>query len=302
MREPFSGSVTFADVAARIEAHPLGGTPQAMRRDFARLVLGREHAGAAAGTAAEYGGVAAWTVAPAGARRDACVVWFHGGGYVFGAPETHARPAAALAERLGVPVVVPRYRLAPEHVWPAPLDDALATVRALQTAGRRVALAGDSAGGHLALVAALALARAGTPVAALALFSPNTDRTGLSDTRAANTPRDPMNSDADDRALAAMAFPGWPDSHPQVSPVLDDLSLLPPTHVEAGGREVLLGDARLLAERGHAAGARVVLHVDEDAFHMWQLWTPWLDAADASLRRAATALRAALGAGTAVST
>ncbi|WP_412063497.1 alpha/beta hydrolase fold domain-containing protein [Rubrivirga sp. IMCC45206] len=289
MPGPFDGPVTFADVATRIEAHPVEGAPKAMRDAFARLMRGDDAGEPVPHAVAEtWGGVD--TLRLGAGEGDAVAVWFHGGGYVFGAPETHARPAAAFAQALGVPVVLPRYRLAPEHAWPAQRDDALAAVRALQDAGRRVALAGDSAGGHLALVTALALADEGCPVGALALFSPNTDRTGQSGTRKLNTPRDPMNADADDRRLAEMTFGDRPDDDPEVSPLLADLGRLPRTHVEVGGREVLLGDALRLAELACAAGAGLSLHLTADAFHMWQLWTPWLPAADASLRRAAEAL------------
>ena len=290
---PFSSPVSFEDVAARIESVDLGDEPATMRRRFARLALGDEPGPPPGGTSTA-GGVEVRTVGPAGGA-DARVVWFHGGGYVFGSPETHARPGARLADGVGAATVLPRYRLAPEHGWPAQRDDGLAVARALQDAGHRLALAGDSAGGHLALVVALALARDGRPPVAVALFSPNTDRTGLSVTREANTPRDPMNADADDRQLAEMAFGERPDSDPEVSPVLADLALLPPTHVEVGAREVLLGDALALVERAGAAGAEVSLHVEPGAFHMWQLWTPWLSEADASLDRAARFLRPRLG-------
>lgn len=294
---PFPGRVTFDEVEARVESIDLGDTPEAMRAAFARLIRGD-----AAGmpppfaTAGEIGGVEGLTVAPPDAEADGeppRVVWFHGGGYVFGSPETHARAAAAFASRLDEPVFLPRYRLAPEHVWPAQRDDGLAAVRAVLDAGRDLVLVGDSAGGHLALVVALALAKEGHAAAALVLFSPNTDRTGRSDTRKANTPHDPMNADEDDRDLAHHAFGDRPDDDPDVSPLLDDLSLLPPTRVEVGDREVLLGDARLLAAYGR--DAEVALHVEPGAFHMWQLWTPWLPAADASLDRAAAFVRERLG-------
>ena len=293
MRGPFDGPVALGDVEARVEAHPVEGSPGAMRDAFARLVRGAAADGPAPGADREtWGGVEALRLEPPDGPGggDSVAVWLHGGGYVFGSPETHARPAAAFAAALGVPVVLPRYRLAPEAPWPAQRDDALAVVRALQDAGRRVGLAGDSAGGHLALVTALALADEDRPVDALALFSPNTDRTGLSGTREANTPRDPMNADADDRRLAEMTFGDRPDDDPEVSPVLGALGRLPRTHVEVGGREVLLGDSLRLAERACAAGADLSLHLTADAFHMWQLWTPWLAEADASIRRAAGAL------------
>lgn len=164
-------------------------------------------------------------------------------------------------------------------------------VRALQGSGQRVALAGDSAGGHLALTTALALAREGHPVAALLLCSPNTDRSGLNTTRRANSPRDPMNDDDQDTALARLAFGNMPEAHPQVSPLLDDLSLLPPTHIEVGENEVLQDDALLLASRGRSAGAPVECHVERGVLHMWQLWTPWLAPANTSIARLAAFLR-----------
>ena len=288
---PFSGRVSYEDVAERIESTDLGDSPPTMRERFARLLLGNAaDQPPPVGTSGRTGDVPSLTVPPleqGTAHADRCVVWFHGGGYVFGSPETHWRPATALASMLGVPVMLPRYRLAPEHPWPAQLADGLDVLRAAQDAGQRVAVAGDSAGGHLALTVALALGREGRPPAALVLFSPNTDRTGLSNTRKANTPRDPMNADEDDRSLTQMAFGDRPADDPQVSPILDDLSLLPPTHIEVGDREVLLGDAQLLAQRATEAEAAMSLHIEPGAFHMWQLWTPWLPEADVSLRRAA---------------
>lgn len=192
-------------------------------------------------------------------------------------------------------VFLPRYRLAPESPWPAQLDDALAVVRALQRDGKRVALAGDSAGGRLALTTALALAREGRPVATLPLCSPNTDRSALNTTRGADHPRDPMNDDDQDAALARLAFDGMPAAHPQVSPLLDDLSLLPPTHIEVGGNEVLPDDALLLAPRGQSAGASIGCLVEPGVFHMRQLWTPWLEPPDTSSARLAAFVRSQLG-------
>lgn len=297
---PFDGPVSRADVVARIGAHPVEGPPAAMRAAFARLALGAMPRGAP-----DIGAIAAamgvkvapgpgeppgHDVTPVGGASGAPVIWLHGGGYVFGSPESHLRPAAALARGAGRRVVVPRYPLAPEATWPAQLDHALAVAVAL---GGPVVLAGDSAGGHLALVAALALARSGAPARALLLFSPNTDRTGLSRTRAAMSTDDPMNDDASDAALARACFGDMPADHPHVSPLLDDLSLLPPAHVEVGDPEVLLDDARLLAGRGAGQGARISLRVEPGLLHMGQLWAPWWAPGAASLGRAAAFLREA---------
>lgn len=287
---PFSGTVTLDEVTDWIDDHGLGDTPEAKRADYEALLLG-DDPGPQPGRDDTWGGVAGRTVGDGTPR----VVWFHGGGNVFGSPRTHARAAKALAERLGAAVFLPDLRLAPEHVWPAQKEDALAVAEALMDEAGEIGLVGDSSGGHLSVVSALALAGRGRPPAAVVAFSPDADRTGLSDTREANTPRDAMNSDEDDRENYEIAFPNHPDDDPDVSPVLADLSALPPTHVEVGSVEVLLGEDRILVERAQAAGAEASIHVEPDAFHMWQLWAPWLPQAGASLDRAAAFLRPRLG-------
>lgn len=269
----FRGPVTREQIVARIAEHPLGQSPDDMRSNFCRLVLGD---GARPDSSARC-------LRPERSVGLPPVIWFHGGGYVFGGPDTHARIGRYLADTHGLVVHLPHYALAPEHRWPAQLDDALAAV----PGGPAPILAGDSAGGHLALVTALAMSREGRPPAALLLFSPNTDRSGLSDTRTAMEDDDPMVDDADDRRLARMCFGDMASDDPQVSPVLDDLSLLPPTWIEVGTPEVLLGDSLALVERGRAAGADIHLTVTSGLLHMAQVWAPWWDAACASLDRAA---------------
>jgi acetyl esterase/lipase len=281
-------------IVARVEEVAVEGPPEAMRPAFDRLVLGSKAPafGAVDGPPAPPPGVrltdegGTLTAAPEGGSALPPVIWFHGGGYVFGSPRTHAGIALHLAAR-GLEVRMPAYPLAPEFVWPAQLDAALAAL----PAGRFV-LAGDSAGGHLALVTALEIARGGRPAEALLLASPNTDRTGRSATRALMEEADPMVADADNERLAEMAFAGIPWGDRQVSPALDDLSLLPPTWIEVGRPEVLLGDAQLLAARAAGAGAAVHLEVTEGLLHMAQVWAPWWAEARASLDRMAAHVRA----------
>ncbi|MBM2577879.1 alpha/beta hydrolase fold domain-containing protein [Jannaschia sp. Os4] len=289
----FDGPIDRAAIVARIEAHPLGDTPEAMRRDFCRLVLGDAGDALADGwdpALADHPALALHGVEvtddplAVAAGPGPRVAWLHGGGYVFGAPETHLRAAAHLARLLSGTVVLPRYRLAPEHRWPAPLEDVLDACREAD------AIVGDSAGGHLALVAGLRLAAEGRPKP-LVLLSPNTDRTGLARLRGPMSEVDPMNDDADDRALARLCFGDRPDADPDVSPALADLSRLPPTWIEAGTPEVLLSDATLLAERAGLAEREAHLHVAPGLLHMGQLWAPWWDAGRASLERAARFLR-----------
>ena len=291
---PFDGPVERAALLDRIDAHPLGDDPAAMRRTFDRLVLGDGGPDLSPDGVTVRADGTGLRVAPHGRAEDGAppdAIWLHGGGYVFGSPETHLRAAAQMARTRDLDVALPRYRLAPEHVWPAPLDDALAAIATLAGDGPAPVLIGDSAGGHLALVTALTLARAGRQVRGLVLFSPNTDRTGRSRTRQAMDGDDPMVDDAGDRRLAEMCFHGRADDDPAVSPLLDDLSLLPPTWIEVGEPEVLLDDSRLLTERALRLGADVRLRVTPGLLHMGQLWAPWWDPATTSLDRAAAFVR-----------
>ena len=276
MNQPFDGPVPRADIVRRIDAHPLGDEPAAQRMAFDALMRGQ-----AARADLQVGERIDARHGPAGRGT---IVYLHGGGYVFGSPQTHARIGQGLAERTGWQVLLPAYPLAPEYVWPAQFDAVVDLVRSIE---QPLVLAGDSAGGHLALVAALAVSRLGRPVAGLVLFSPNTDRSGLSQTRLANDPLDPMVDEAGDRELARQCFRDLPADHPQVSPVLDDLTLLPPTYIEVGSEEVLLGDSLVLAERARATGVDVTLHIESDGLHMGQIRAPWWPVAAASLDRAA---------------
>nr|WP_156169394.1 alpha/beta hydrolase fold domain-containing protein [Wenxinia marina] len=263
---------TFGDVVALIAATDLGDSPDEMRAGFARL------AGPQPGAEAlRLGPVEALAVG-----QGPTLLWFHGGGYVFGAPGTHLALAHGLAAG-NVRVVLPGYRLAPEHPWPAMLDDALAALDALDG---KVILGGDSAGGHLALN--VALQRPGR-AAGLALISPNTDRTGRSTTRGRET--DLMNDDATDARLAAMAMPGMAPEDPAASPLLADLSGLPPLHLELAGDEILLDDGLLLARAAALAGARVSLHVTPEMFHLFPLWPDAIPEGQAALARIATFAR-----------
>ena len=211
------------------------------------------------------------------------VLFLHGGGYVFGSPRSHMRAVARLAAS-GLRVVAPSYRLAPEHVWPAQLEDALAAFDALRPDG----VAGISAGGHLALRVALE-----RDVGRLALLSPNTDRSGLSQTREANSESDAMNDDADDRRLGDMALGHLADRDSVKSPLLSDLSGLPPLHVSVGSDEVLLDDALLLARAAGRARRETALHVTQGAFHMAHLWPDAIPEAGAALDRVGAFLRGA---------
>lgn len=263
---------TEADVMARIKAHPVAGSPEEMRAAFEALVGPQP----SLSPATTLDGLAVGSGPP--------LLFFHGGGYVFGSPESHAAMAERLASH-GIAVVLPRYPLAPEKPWPAMLRTAQSALAAL---GGRPVVGGASAGGHLALSLALHSPEA---VAGVALLSPNTDRSGQSETRELLPERDAMNDDASDAALAAMAFGDAAPNHTDVSPLCADLSALPPLHVEVGSEEVLLDDSVQLARRAVLCGRATALHVTPGLFHLAALWPDAIPEAATQLGRIAAFVR-----------
>jgi monoterpene epsilon-lactone hydrolase len=214
-----------------------------------------------------------WTVAPR-AARDRVLLYFHGGGYVLGSLDTHQDLMARLANGTGWSVLGVDYRLAPEHPWPAAVDDAVAVYRWLRAEQpeARIALAGDSAGGGLALALMQRLAAQGLPqpVAAV-LFSPWTDLTASLDSHRSRAEVDPMVSGTVLRRLAAHYVAGADATHPEISPLFGDLTGLPPLLIQVGDDEVLLDDARELGRRAAAAGVTVSQRVWPGAFHVFQI-------------------------------
>ena len=199
-------------------------------------------------------------------RTTEPIVWLHGGGLVFGSAKTHSAVATTLAEQTGRSVLVLDYRLAPEHLWPAPLED---TISVLDAMSGPVDLVGDSCGGFLALHAALARP---DMVARLALISPNTDHTGLSTTRVSNSDHDIMNEDQNDASLARQSFGDALADHPDASPLTQDLTKLPPVWITAATNEVLLDDTLLLIRRLGLAGVACDAHIYQGLCHLWMLW------------------------------
>lgn len=246
-----------ASLKAHIRDTPVAGSPAQMRTAFARL------AGPQPDLAVEEIGGVACSVAGHGALA---AIWLHGGGYVFGGAQSHGHTVARMAQLLGGKVILPHYRLAPEAPWPAQLEDACAVLDAMPGP---IPVIGDSAGGHLALNAAF---KRPDKITALALISPNTDRTDTSETRASNSPHDLMNDAAQDAHLASRAFPDTPDAAVDASPILGPLHSLPPMFLTCATNEVLADDTLLLARSAAHAGAQLELHVEPNLFHLWTLW------------------------------
>lgn len=198
----------------------------------------------------------------------ATIVHFHGGGFRQGCPEMISYYAAALAERCGVEVICPAYRLAPEHPFPAALNDGMRVLRALQSTGHtNIWLSGDSAGGGLAAsLTAICIAEQ-IPVAGLVLLSPWLDLTVTSDCYATNAASDPLFSRAAALEAARQYLQGTPADNPLASPLFGELARYPPTFVSVGSGEVLADDARRFCAALIAQGAKAELCVIEAMEH-----------------------------------
>ncbi len=223
---------------------------------------------------------------PQDAMPGAVLLFIHGGGFIAGAPRTHRSFTAWLAKESGVAVFALQYRLAPEHPYPAGLDDCVAAVRALRAQGLRVIIGGDSAGGNLAIATALRLREAGEELPlGLMLVCPVTDFTDASESLRSNAEREPLLGLRHRRYAFGLYAGDTSLTDPLLSPVYADLRGMPPMIVEASRIEVLWDDARRFVEAAQAAGVTVEFHPQDGLAHDWQLMVPYTPEANASLRR-----------------
>jgi acetyl esterase/lipase len=207
------------------------------------------------------------------AIEGAVILYLHGGGYVSGSPQTHRTYAGQLALQTGVPVVTLDYRLAPEDPFPAGLNDALLAFD--QLAPARTAIAGDSAGGGLALATAVALRdRGGAQPAALLLVSPWTDLTQSAPSYETRAAADPMLTAASLTQMAEAYLDGTDPRTELASPLLAEHRGLPPTRIDVGDAEVLLDDSVVLAARLREAGVPVDLQVWDEMVHVFPAFPP----------------------------
>lgn len=220
------------------------------------------------------GGVpAAWIDAEA--PEDAGVIlYFHGGGFRMGSIASHRDLMARLAAASGCRVLGLDYRLAPEHAFPAPLEDALTAFRWLLSQGhgaQRIVVAGDSAGGGLALSTMLALRTAGEPLpAAGLLLSPWTDLAATGASYETRSAADPIHQRPMILALARGYLGAADTRDPRASPLYGELHGLPPLLIQVGDRETVLDDATMFAGRAGAAGVTVELQVFDGMIHVFQ--------------------------------
>lgn len=222
-------------------------------------------------------------------KTSGTVLYLHGGGYFSCSPEIY-RPITGGFARQGLNVFAPAYRLAPEHPFPAAIDDALATYRALLSAHspQQLIIAGDSAGGGLTLALLLAARQAALPLPAGAiLFSPWTDLAITGASIHANARRESLLVGARIQEAAALYLDGAAPETPLASPFYGDLSGLPPIFIQVSDREILLDDSVRVAAKIKAANGSVVLQIWPNLPHVWQLAQTFLPEAKNALQQAA---------------
>lgn len=283
-----------AAIRRRIRRHVVNGVVdhQELRRRFGqprwlRRLLGRR----SRVTRVEAPIRGEWVEPRSGPTPRRVVLYLHGGGYIFCSSQTHRPITSALSRYAGARVFAPDYRLAPEHPFPAALDDALATVRWLYAQGVRpgqLTIAGDSAGGGLTLATLVALRDAGDPLpAGGVLFSAWTDLAATGASITENDGRCAM-FHADNMIPSGNLYRGAePATHPLVSPLYSGLHGLPPLLVQYSRSELLRDDSTRVVAKARAAGVTVVDQAWPDLPHVWHLFAEFMPEARFALRQAA---------------
>jgi epsilon-lactone hydrolase len=222
------------------------------------------------------GGVPAEWIVPPEAADDRVILYLHGGGYVMGSINTHRAMIARIARASHAKALALDYRMAPEHPFPAAVDDACAAYRwliAQEYKPGRIVIAGDSAGGGLTLATLLALRDSGAPLPAAAVpISPWTDLEGTGASVETRAGADPMVDKEGLLRMGRMYIGDRNPKNPLASPIYADYKGLPPMLIQVGDAEILLDDATRVAERAQAAGVKVELEAWPEMFHVWHVF------------------------------
>jgi len=218
-----------------------------------------------------------WIASSNAVHHDKAILYFHGGGFRLGSVSSHRELIARISEASGCRVLAINYRLAPEHRFPAPLEDAMAAYRWMLDRGLKpehIAFAGDSAGGNLVLAAMLGLRERKLPLpAAGVLMSPWTDLAATAESYVSRADADPIHQRPMILALAKNYLgPDGDPYHPLASPLYADLAGLPPLLIQVGDRETVLDDSVMFAEKARAAGTDVELQIWDGMIHVFQMF------------------------------
>ena len=231
---------------------------------------------------------AEWT-SVSGVSEESCIVYLHGGGYVVGSLNTHRGIVSSIARAAKARVLSVGYRRAPEHPYPAAVEDGVRAYRFARASGYgpgRIAIAGDSAGGGLTLATILALRKEGElPPAAAVCISPWVDLSLSGESMTTKAKEDPMVQRGMLENMATAYLKGSDPRDPGASPLFADLAGLPPLLIQVGTAEVLLDDSLRLAEKARGAGVEVSLEVWDDMIHVFQAYDIILPEARQAIER-----------------
>ena len=286
------------DAILRQSAFPAGSDAIEQRRLLRELLSAQPMPADVTVTAAALGGVPTAEITIDGVESRRVVLYFHGGVYVLGDAFQAAGLASQIGRLTGARVISVDYRLAPEHPYPAAVDDALAAYRGLLdngTAPSDIAFAGESAGGGLAIATLVNARDHGLPLPAAAfVMSPYADLTLAGTSMDTKREADPLLSRENLQARVPDYTSGHDAALGLISPIFADLSGLPPLIIQAGTHEVLLDDAVRLARQAATADVEVTLDITPGVPHVFQAYHQILDEAAAALDRAGRFLSAQL--------
>jgi monoterpene epsilon-lactone hydrolase len=240
---------------------------------------------------------AEWTSTP-DADPSSVVLYLHGGGYVICSLESHRHLVAEVGRAARTRTLAIDYRLAPEHPFPAPVEDTIAAYRYLLDSGikpNRIALAGDSAGGGLVVAGLLAIRQAGLPLPACGwCISPWVDMEALGASFVDRSATDPTVQKATILMMAQWYLGGADPRHPHAAPLYGDLRGLPPLLIQVGAAETLLDDSIALARKAGVADVPVDLQIWPEMIHIWHIHFPMLSAGRRAIASGGSFVRNAL--------
>jgi acetyl esterase/lipase len=293
-----AGTAALAKLRAALKARQRYGD-LAKRREAFETNMARYSSPADVTFSQEATLPAEWSSSP-GCVMDRVILFYHGGGFILGSTSTHRHMVSELGKLARCRTLAPDYRLAPEHPFPAALDDCFAAYRHLLGKGfspANIAIAGDSAGGGLTMATLLRIKDAKLPLPACAIcVSPWVDLTITGASVIDRAEADPFVEVRDLRMMADHYLGASDPAQPSASPLYGNLEELPPLLLQVGSDEVLLDDAVRLARSAGAAGVQTQLQIWPGMIHVWHLFYQELPQGRAALQSAADFIRQAMGA------
>jgi acetyl esterase/lipase len=288
----------IAELRALIASRPRASEIAQMRRDAdERAKAFRLPSDVTAQKVSANGVPAEWTSTPA-ADPSSAILYLHGGGYVICSLESHRHLVAEVGRAAGTRTLAIDYRLAPEHPFPAPVEDTVAAYRFLLDSGlkpNRISLAGDSAGGGLVVGALLAIREAGLPLPACGwCISPWVDMEALGQSFVDRAATDPTVQKETILMMAQWYLGGANPRHPHAAPIYGDLHGLPPLLIQVGAVETLLDDSIALARAAGIADVPVDLQIWPEMIHIWHIFFPMLSAGRRAIAAGGTFVRNAI--------